>query len=301
MRRAEPLDLVADSADRLAVLLGAGLPVAAAWQQLASSVPGAEVLALAADAAREGRSVAVVLRSARHQDADTALAWTAVGCGLEISERTGAPLVPVLTGLSASLREQAQARRDVETALTGPRLSARVVLALPLLGIAFGFLLGLNPVAALVGSPVGALCLAAGLALLVSGALWSRRLVRGADPPAELIGLQEDLIAMAVTAGAPVPQALELVRTVLALPGGGPEPSGIASAVHLATQAGVPVAGLLSGEARLQRRRAASEAKRRAEALAVLLLLPLGACILPSFLLLGVAPLVLSLVSSTVL
>jgi tight adherence protein B len=300
MTPAEPLDLVADSAERLAVLLGAGLPAAVAWRQLAATQPDDATLALAADAAQEGRSIAGSLRSAKHVNSGTA-AWSAVCCGIEISERTGAPLVPVLTGLSGALREQAQARRDVETALTGPRLSARLVLALPVVGMGFAFLLGANPLVALLSSPAGLVCLTTGLALLLCGALWSRRLVRRAEPPPGLVGLEEDLVAMAVTAGAPVGHALDLVGSVLARPEDRAGSPAIEAAVRLATGAGVPVAGLLSGEARLQRRRAATEARRRAEALAVLLLIPLGACILPSFLLLGVAPLLLSLVSSTVL
>jgi tight adherence protein B len=42
------------------------------------------------------------------------------------------------------------------------------------------------------------------------------------------------------------------------------------------------------------------EGKRAAASLAVRLMLPLGVCVLPSFMLLGVAPVVLSIVSSTI-
>ena len=48
------------------------------------------------------------------------------------------------------------------------------------------------------------------------------------------------------------------------------------------------------------RRAARSAGERKAATLAVTLMLPLGLCILPAFMLLAVAPLMLSVVSSTV-
>ena len=44
---------------------------------------------------------------------------------------------------------------------------------------------------------------------------------------------------------------------------------------------------------------ARAEARETAERLAVRLMLPLGACILPAFLLLGVVPMLIGLLSST--
>ena len=62
----------------------------------------------------------------------------------------------------------------------------------------------------------------------------------------------------------------------------------------------MPAAELLRSEARESRRRAAAMAERRAAILAVRLMLPLGACILPAFMVLGVIPLLVAVVSSTV-
>ena len=69
--------------------------------------------------------------------------------------------------------------------------------------------------------------------------------------------------------------------------------------LDLAVSAGAPAAELLTASARQQRRAARAEARQSAVTLGVQLMVPLGVCVLPSFLLLAVAPLVLSLLSST--
>ncbi|MEJ5914059.1 type II secretion system F family protein [Pseudokineococcus sp. 1T1Z-3] len=63
----------------------------------------------------------------------------------------------------------------------------------------------------------------------------------------------------------------------------------------LALRAGAPGAGLLRDAARELRRRRSREAQRRAQALGVRLVVPLGACALPAFAAVGVLPVVLAL------
>jgi tight adherence protein B len=55
------VDRVAGVAERLAVLLSAGVPAPAAWRHLSADAPADAVLAAAADAAAEGESVAAAL------------------------------------------------------------------------------------------------------------------------------------------------------------------------------------------------------------------------------------------------
>jgi tight adherence protein B len=62
----------------------------------------------------------------------------------------------------------------------------------------------------------------------------------------------------------------------------------------------VPAAALLRSEAEEARREARSAGQAAAARLAVTLMLPLGLCILPAFMLLGVAPLLIAIVGSTV-
>ena len=65
--------------------------------------------------------------------------------------------------------------------------------------------------------------------------------------------------------------------------------------------AGAPAVELLRGAAALDRHRSRTEGRLRAARLSSWLLLPLGVCTLPAFLTLGVAPMLLSVVSSSVL
>jgi tight adherence protein B len=69
--------------------------------------------------------------------------------------------------------------------------------------------------------------------------------------------------------------------------------------LRLAESAGAPATELLTASARQRRRSDRAERRRAAAALGVRLMLPLGVCVLPSFLLLAVVPLLLSLLSST--
>ena len=69
--------------------------------------------------------------------------------------------------------------------------------------------------------------------------------------------------------------------------------------IELSARAGVPSAELLRAEAEELRRLARASAAKKAAVLSVRLMLPLGLCILPAFMVLGVAPLALSLMSST--
>ena len=68
-----------------------------------------------------------------------------------------------------------------------------------------------------------------------------------------------------------------------------------------ARDAGVPAVVLLRSEADGRRRTARALAATRAAELETRLLLPLGLCVLPAFVLLGVVPIALAIVSSTVL
>ena len=59
------------------------------------------------------------------------------------------------------------------------------------------------------------------------------------------------------------------------------------------------MADLLRAEAARRRRTARADGAARAAALGVRLMLPLGVCVLPAFVLLGVVPLIVSVVTGT--
>ncbi|MEZ0492422.1 type II secretion system F family protein [Kineococcus sp. TBRC 1896] len=136
--------------------------------------------------------------------------------------------------------------------------------------------------------------------------------------------LVADLLAAAVTGGLPPGRALAAVLDALAQEGFAPEPAlqraaarwawgsdpdgpaaalaedpgrwdELADPLLLSARTGAPVADLLRSAASSGRDRRRWEAEAAAARLSAALVLPLGACTLPAFLLLGVVPVVLSL------
>lgn len=305
------IEQAAAVAEQLATLLSAGVGVAAAWTHLApvsesgageqtsagdearTAAPADPVVAAAA-AAREGLPVHEALRSG-----DESGAWRALAAAWEIAAACGAPLAASLRELAAALRDEGQLRREVRTALAGPNASARLVAWLPVIAIGFGLVLGFDTLAVLLGSPLGLGCLLAGLGLLWAGRRWNRALAARASQGSADAGLEYDLLATALTGGVSLDRGRALVEAALADPGGVRDAVEIDRIVGLAAAAGAPVAELLRAEAFRVRRAARAEGLSRAAALGVRLMIPLGVCVLPAFVLLGVAPLVISVVSGT--
>ncbi len=107
--------------------------------------------------------------------------FAAIAAGWEVAHSSGAGLADVLDRLSGALRDDEDIRLDMEGALGPPRATARLLAVLPLLGAALGTGLGGDPVGLLLGSMFGAVCLAAGAALAVSGLFWVEHIARQAE------------------------------------------------------------------------------------------------------------------------
>lgn len=297
--RADPAaeaDAVAADLGRLAALVSAGATQSAAWAYLAAAGPAAvrPMAAAVSAAAAGGLPLGDAFRGG-------SAAWRAAGLVVALAAETGAPLGAALATAAVGARRTAELHRVVTASMAGPVASARLVLILPpatgLLGWAFGF-----DVAAVLLSGPGALILAVGAALLGGAAAWSRRLVRAARWTSWTVGLELDLVAVAVRAGLPVGTARETTRRSAAdagVPLGAPDD--LDAVLAFAEQAGLPVVALLTAEADRLRRVAVGAARVRAEALAVRLLLPLGLLVLPAFLVLGAVPVGLAVLSSTAL
>ena len=142
----------------------------------------------------------------------------------------------------------------------------------------------------------------------------------GADLPA---ALALDLVAAVLDAGAPPGAAIGLVAAAVAAAGGSQAAELAAAAVgcdaaaggaetpargrltrllrdltRLSAQTGLPLADLVRAAAEDQRREGAAAHAVAVRRLAVLLVLPTGLCLLPAFLLLGVVPLVIDLLTA---
>lgn len=315
---APPIDEVAAIAQRLAVLLSAGVSPVSAWMYLLPVRPASEpepapesepadvaagqVVRAAADAGAAGDNIADAVASAAQElPVAERQAWLALAAAWSVATDAGAPLAASLRELAASFRHLGQLQRDVGVALAGPAATGRIVLGLPVVGLAFGVLMGFDTVHALFATVPGLLCLAASAFLIAAGARWNARLVRRAQATDAAPGLALDLTAVGMAGGASVARARALVAAALDRYGfaAGDADSTVGAVLDLAARAGVPAAELLRSEAEQVRRTARSEGQRKAETLAVTLMLPLGLCVLPAFMLVGVAPLLLGVLGST--
>jgi tight adherence protein B len=303
-RRAPRPDLAAaaSAVDRLAVLLDAGIAPPSAWAHVARG--GSAVAASVAAGAPAGHELAVRIAEAAASAPPTErTAWSAVAAAWRVATEAGAPLAPTLRELAATLRSLAQTSRDIDVALAGPVATARVVLGLPAVGIALAALIGVNALGALVTTPPGWVCLVAGAVLIALGVRWIGRMVRAASRLDPTPGLGLELLAIALRGGAGVDRATRLVRAALLEADLADAERGAAEqgvdVLAFSRAAGVPAATLLRAEAEELRRNARADAAVRAASLETRLLAPLGLCVLPAFVLLGVAPVLLALLSST--
>ena len=99
--------------------------------------------------------------------------------GWALTEQHGAPLVDVLDVVVGALRDAARTDAAVQTALAAPRATARLLGVLPLGGLVLGELVGVHPLAVLLGTGPGRVVGCAGLACTAVGRIWMRRLVAG--------------------------------------------------------------------------------------------------------------------------
>lgn len=183
--RVAPAD-TAQTVSELAALLRAGVPARQAWQHAAASAAGtgswAALLEDAARAAATGGDVAARLRTgAARGSPDEQRAAAALAAAWRVAELTGAPTAGVLGRLADALRQDEDAEGSRAAALAGPRATARMLGWLPAAGLGVGQLIGAEPVAVLVGTPLGRVCAVAGAVLAAAGVVWTRRLVRAAE------------------------------------------------------------------------------------------------------------------------
>nr|WP_274637408.1 type II secretion system F family protein [Microbacterium bovistercoris] len=271
---------------RLAVLLQAGVLPATAWRHLAA-VGDAHAAAVVARI-EDGQDIPAAIAAAGHDWRDVAAAWS-------IAQTVGAPLADSLRGIAAALQDAAQTRDEVRVALAEPAGTARLMSWLPLVAVGLGAALGFDTLRTLVASPAGIVCALAGIGLIVAARRWSGTLVRRADPDDAVPGMSADLMAIALSGGVSIGRAERIVAAA------GAEAVDVETAgiLTLSRSAGVPAAELLRAGAVLARHRARTDGRMRAARLSSRLLIPLGVCTLPAFLLLGVAPMLLSVLTST--
>jgi tight adherence protein B len=285
---------------QLAVLLQAGIAPERAWRHLASlgGAPAVTVVArLDADLPLSGAIAAA------------GSGWGEIAAAWSVATTVGAPLASSLRGVADTLQDAADIRDEVRVALTEPMTTMRLMSWLPVVGLGIGVALGFDSLRVLTATPAGLVCLVVGVILLAVAQLWSRALARRAEPAPGIPGLHADLLAIAVSGGVSLDRARAIVAQAIVTrtpatsdeSTDGDEDADIRRILELSRSAGVPAADLLRAEAGLARHRARTEGRMAAARLSTRLLLPLAVCTLPAFLLLGVAPMLLGIITTTVM
>ncbi|MGY6657621.1 type II secretion system F family protein [Amycolatopsis sp. TRM77291] len=146
--------------------LRAGAHPVTAAEATAEAIPGAsERLRGLIAAARLGGETAA------DPDAPPALvnAWT-------LANRFGLPMADVLDAARRDAEAGIAFRRRLKAKMAGPRASAAVLAALPLVCLPLGEAMGAGPVQVLTGTGAGQLLLVIGSALIWAGTAWCRAL-----------------------------------------------------------------------------------------------------------------------------
>ncbi len=138
--------------------------------------PMAEEFSRVVNETKVGRDVGRTIDEAASRNASVDLHWVAQA--ITIHREVGGNLADVLDGVSATIRERTQIRRQVKALAAEGKLSAYVLMALPI-GI-FGFLLVTNPsyMGQLLQSGLGIAMLAVAVLLLCVGGFWLSRVVK---------------------------------------------------------------------------------------------------------------------------
>ncbi|MFT4214146.1 MAG: type II secretion system F family protein, partial [Microbacterium sp.] len=227
-------DGAATTLQQLAVLLEAGIAPMRAWQLLAET---GDATAVAATVGSPASDTAQALAAQGGVWREVAVAW-------RVAHTVGAPLAMSLRQFAVALRDAQETRDDIAVALADPAATARLVAWLPLVAVGLALVLGFD-VAVVFSQPVGIACLLAGATLMIAARHWTGRLVVAAQPAAGLVGLQADVVAIALSGGVSIERALAVVDSA----GGGAVDAATSAALSLSERAGAPAVELLRGAA----------------------------------------------------
>ncbi|KAA9149488.1 hypothetical protein FPZ12_043165 [Amycolatopsis acidicola] len=151
------------------------------------AAPAAAAVSAGADAPREVADLMRMLASAATFGDEVripagsgpfALWQGQVAQAWSLSRRHGLPLAELLEAVRRDVIARTRFTARVEASMAGPRASAAVLAALPLLGLLLGEAMGAHPIHVLTGTNAGQVLLLLGAALILTGTAWSARLTR---------------------------------------------------------------------------------------------------------------------------
>lgn len=100
---------------------------------------------------------------------------------VRLAERTGAPLAELVERIETDARALDRAREAAAAQAAGAGMTAWLLAGLPAGGLALGYGVGVDPLAVLLRTPLGAACALGAVALQVAGLLWTEQLTRASD------------------------------------------------------------------------------------------------------------------------
>lgn len=183
-RRAAVAGLAEALADLVADLRAGAHPAIAAESVARETAPDvARAFTAMASAARLGGDVASALShaairssaSVRTPLAHLALAWV-------LAQSHGLPLADVLDAVRRDLDAGLRYSSQLHARMAGPRVSASILAALPVLALLLGEGMGAEPVRILVSTGGGRALLLVGAAFMCAGTVWAARLTRTGVP-----------------------------------------------------------------------------------------------------------------------
>ncbi len=101
----------------------------------------------------------------------------------QVAHHSGHGLATALSRTSRGIRTRRRTRRLVDSELASARATARLVALLPVVVLLMGSGAGSDPWTFLLTTPIGLLCLVAGLCLIATGLWWIERLADAAASP----------------------------------------------------------------------------------------------------------------------
>jgi tight adherence protein B len=169
------LESLTEGLGALAADLRSGRPLTDAIEAAVTACADAEI---AADLARALRAPGAAPHSGRDEEVTAAL--RRVSAGVLLSARTGCSLAAVAAAVEDDLRARQGQRRELRTSTAAPRASALLLAGLPVLGLAMGSGVGADPWRVLTTTATGQVLMIVGVALELTGLIWSRQLLRRA-------------------------------------------------------------------------------------------------------------------------
>jgi tight adherence protein B len=141
-----------------------------------NSQPAAGEFSRALAETRIGAELEVAMNKVADRMNSTDLRWTVMAIGIQ--RQVGGNLVEVLRNTVDTMRERAQVRRQVRALSAEGRLSAYILIALPLLMAAYMFLVRADYIRPLYTTAAGLTMLIGSAVLIVVGSIWMRNIIK---------------------------------------------------------------------------------------------------------------------------